>query len=570
MKRAMMLVLAILLLTAAVFAGGGRQGASASGAGSQQALGKIVNGIFRYDNTVDVTAALNYYPAYMVGDPTDMWFFHWVRDKMNINFKVTPIAFEAHAMQSNLIFASGNVPDCLLTWIDLQPRSKQAILGDVEGQLYAWNHFINPDVMPNLWKAYTEEFPNLVDILGSGKGNLYGFPRMTLVDWGLSGTRPNWYRKDWFEAVGYTKPPSTVDELYDVLTKIKQQDPGKVGRNLVPYGAVIEYQGGANYFQPIWNAFGFSAGWYNELVAPHTKTGMPVFCPMEDAYFGYLQFMNKLHREGLVLPEIFTIDDQTFDAMKNNGYFALSSGSSGAAVIPAPDIAGDGWKNWGIMPALTSQYSSVAISPGDYPVSMSYLMLITKAATDLRAEALARVMDIGYNRDINYLFYYGPQKGVDPGYGKVEGWSSESGNINVDIILNDVGEGKQFANSNQYYYSVAPFGRNGATFDRRTDGSEESSWDLNTWLGYQREQIASYNRRYYTPNPQYRPIPTELEDRLGDLRIGLNDYVKSETAKFVVGTRPLTQAEFDRFKADLVRMGANEYLKPYLDAYVKP
>ena len=111
---------------------------------------------------------------------------------------------------------------------------------------------------------------------------------------------------------------------------------------------------------------------------------------------------------------------------------------------------------------------------------------------------------------------------------------------------------------------------NSAMFDRRSDGSENNNLDLNTWGDYNRYQTVNVANAHYVQMPQYKPFPSSITNKLSDMHIGMTDYMKIETGKFIVGDRPCTQAEFDRFKADLTRMGAPEYLMLYKERYIKP
>ena len=52
---------------------------------------------------------------------------------------------------------------------------------------------------------------------------------------------------------------------------------------------------------------------------------------------------------------------------------------------------------------------------------------------------------------------------------------------------------------------------------------------------------------------------------MADLSTVINDHVTAETAKFIVGTRPLE--ELDAYFAELKNLGIEEYIQIYRDAY---
>ena len=74
-----------------------------------------------------------------------------------------------------------------------------------------------------------------------------------------------------------------------------------------------------------------------------------------------------------------------------------------------------------------------------------------------------------------------------------------------------------------------------------------------------------YCYQIYTAQNQYLvdPLPMpymtgEQSIRYTDLRTVINDYAKAETAKFVVGQRPIE--ELDQFFEELKGMNSEEYL----------
>ena len=65
-------------------------------------------------------------------------------------------------------------------------------------------------------------------------------------------------------------------------------------------------------------------------------------------------------------------------------------------------------------------------------------------------------------------------------------------------------------------------------------------------------------------------LPTvflSVEDtaRASDLSTVISDYVKAETAKFIVGTRSLD--EFDAYQEELKALNIEEYIELYREAY---
>ena len=60
-------------------------------------------------------------------------------------------------------------------------------------------------------------------------------------------------------------------------------------------------------------------------------------------------------------------------------------------------------------------------------------------------------------------------------------------------------------------------------------------------------------------------LSAEESQRVADLSTVINDYVTSETAKFIVGARPLD--ELDAYFAELKDLGIEEYIDIYTNAW---
>ena len=60
-------------------------------------------------------------------------------------------------------------------------------------------------------------------------------------------------------------------------------------------------------------------------------------------------------------------------------------------------------------------------------------------------------------------------------------------------------------------------------------------------------------------------LTAEQNQRVADLSTVINDYVTAESAKFIVGTRPLS--ELDAYFEELKSLGIEEYIAIYQEAY---
>lgn len=145
---------------------------------------------------------------------------------------------------------------------------------------------------------YLSEYPNLSQIdknvLSSltVNGMIVGIPKNREIGrYGLS------YRTDWAEAVGITKTPTTIDEVYDMMYKFTYNDPDGNGVQDTYGMEMTKYTGPWDIIQT-W--FGVGNGWVEkggDLVPVHET----------DEYKQALDWMRKIYADGLVRSDWATV-----------------------------------------------------------------------------------------------------------------------------------------------------------------------------------------------------------------------------------------------------------------------
>lgn len=191
----------------------------------------------------------------------------------------------------NLMLASGDIPDIVFTQDELQFMKY-----GMDGAFVALDeHF---DKMPNFSK-FLEENPTVRKNLTAVDGHIYYLPFCP------SGkTAQGWFvREDWMEKLGLENP-TNAEELYNVLTAFKTQDPNGNGKaDEVPFFGTA-----ANKlvdFFPLWGA---RQGWY--LDGDEIKFG-----PMQPEYKEAMTNIIKWYNEGLFDKEIITATSSPRDRM---------------------------------------------------------------------------------------------------------------------------------------------------------------------------------------------------------------------------------------------------------------
>ncbi len=561
MKKALSFALVLaMLLSVSAFAAG---------------EGSVVDGYWKYDEPVTISVIYNVPSSCALNDMNDLWIFEWARRTMNINFNVIEgVPSDGVSAKIPLIFAANDLPDALMRMFEDSDRMIK--YGDYEGMLRPINDLITEELTPHLYKIFKEDRPEVWTFPWSTpEGNLYYFPaiqnntenNITLTHQGI------WYNREWFEAVGYAEPPTTLDEFLDCLRKIKAEDPGNVGEDLIPcawYDESEKY----NPDQVILNALGlYIGGAYNLDGYVKNADGSYSFtCPIyNDLYFEYLKYVNTLYSEELIDTNLFTNDLTQFGAMCSAQQVACFCENEAYLYV------GDDQFKWDLLEPLTSEFNTEKFNVGgsgslgsEPTLRRSAMMILTADCPDLQAEAAARFMDTAYgyegpDNEKRYIFWYGPQAGVDDTYGMTEGWYFDENN---NRIVPEVKNGK-YASDESYRFSVTT-NVNNEYMDRRTDGSEYEPgqmYDVATTQGYAHWQ----QRLHFDPFLKYSQLTLAYDEDTAldqsSMKSTIEAFYKNECAKFITGQRPLTQEEWAAYKQELESYGILDYIENAENAF---
>ncbi len=509
---------------------------------------------YRYDETVTYTAYVQYDTSY-VDDPQMNWLFAWALDKMNIKFEVTGVTKEAFSETNSVMFSSQELPDVLFNW-NIDSRRKLAVYGDEEGFLLPYNELISEDVTPNLYKIFTE-LPSITKKTSQLSGNIYMLP-VVYAD-SKTNVNPN-YQPYWINtadlaAAGIDEVPRDLDSFLDALRTLKAADPNGYGEDYHPLGGNVWDMITAT---PLLNSFGFSVMGHWERIATmhgdYTENDI-VAVPVHDNYYEYLNYMHTLYEEGLIDPDFYTIDSNQLNAKLAAGQYSVIPVYYLYTYLP------DSFSDWEIMVPMTSEYQETPMQTYSGDGDGNYYMFITKACKD--PEPLMRFIDLAYDPDYKYLFFDGPQAGVDDTYGLTEGWTyAEDGTKTYLDILSGARSDKWAVVQN-----ISPFGVTGNYFDRRTDGSEVAKFDINTGAGHSYLNIIEKIDPYRSVGYPGVLFDTETQQRINDLESVIGNYVDTESAKFITGARELNKEEWESYKADLDALGMQEYFALQLEAF---
>jgi len=204
----------------------------------------------------------------------------------NVKLDIQPTPDGDYQNKLNIVLSSGSAPD-LVSYVEHQVYMKFA----QTGVLLPISDYM--DKLPNL-KAKLDKY-NISEELDNWTlkdGKLYGLPFM--FESAMYNTAPV-IRVDLLKKYNL-QTPKTMDELYTVLKKLKEEDPKSYPMaNLNGALGLINLSGAAWGIGPAYNGFLFNSD-KNEFEYAYTS----------DNYKQYVTFLSRLMKEGLADPEIFT------------------------------------------------------------------------------------------------------------------------------------------------------------------------------------------------------------------------------------------------------------------------
>lgn len=299
---------------------------------------------------------------------------------------------------------------------------------------------------PNLCKAL-DEMDAWSNVLDPETGAMYSVPELNSA---LSARmHPKmFFNKKMLEAVG-GNVPTTTDELYELLVKVRDADANGNGDANDEIG--VTSNGLSNVLRAFTGAFGLNNRGREDLSvdadpSDPTKIRFVYTC---DSYRQYLAYVAKLYQEGLIDPELFELSTAKMVAKGSQDMiFCLSYINCQAASVNADDYVGlevalkgpNGDQQWNNMNKGVG-LGAFAISPTckDPATLVRWIDSFYHAAAfrrSLRADAHGRrgqYADSGVGRQPGAL--YDQRDGV-PAYVRLVGRLAERG-LGVDHLYGD-------------------------------------------------------------------------------------------------------------------------------------
>ncbi|WP_307327281.1 extracellular solute-binding protein [Evansella vedderi] len=453
--------------------------------------------------------------------------------KSNIKVNWETVTTEVLAERRNLKLASGDYPEIMFA--SALSRTDLAQYGN-QGTFIALNELI--DLYAPNFKKIMEEYPIVEKGITMPDGNIYGFPAIFDPDFkGLHIGTP-WINKEWLENLELEEP-KTLEELYEVLTAFKEQDPNGSGKDdVIPWGGV-SINGVINYLR---GAFELNnRGVANLHIDQDPQTGNVRFIPTTDNYKQLLEYVNKLYSEGLIDQEIFTIAYHEFTSKGTQGIYGVING-----IDPGTLMNLEGYVGLPVLEGINGKRLNTAIGS---PLGNIGMFVITDKAKN--PEAMVRWIDYFYGDEGAKNFFLGFEgityiETEDGVYEYTEEITNNPDGLNLDQAIS-----QYLTWPGGFYPGIVK-----EQYFKGAEGNEASR--------ARAEKAEPYTLDMNEVWPVFN-FTLEEHEELTVIQNDINTYVEESTAEFVTGRRSFS--DWDNYVNQLERMGLNRYLEIIQAAY---
>lgn len=281
----------------------------------------------------------------------------------------------------NLVLTRTELPDIILN----QFTNAQELLDD--GVIIPLNEYLE-DWAPNLNK-YLNENPEMKKAISTDDGVIYMFPWLREDTW-LCTFRGLAIRKDWLEEQNLSAP-TNLEELDNIAHVFKEE-----------YGAYFSTVPGWLYDGGISTAFDT----WEEYFRDDSQTVH--FGPAEEGWREYMQFMNKWYEDGILDPDIASVDGTVLQTKVLNDEvgIAYTSGNNVNNWMNSLAEMGSDAEWTGILNPVKETGGTTMLSQMDQPVT-GRGAAITSSCKDI--ELAMRVLDYAYSEEGFMYYNYGTE-----------------------------------------------------------------------------------------------------------------------------------------------------------------
>ena len=475
---------------------------------------------------------------------------------VDIQFEVYPETDYNEKINTMIMAGGAELPDVLF----VTPTDAQLLNWIGSDCIIPLTEYYNdPEISKHIHEDYDLLGVDFSKMMIQYDGEIYAIPTFN-QSYGNEYPHKAFYNMKWLEALE-TTAPTTPDELYDLLVKVKNTDLNGNGKNdeIGMVGNMIAAYYG--WFSYIMNAFVYSDN-SPEFFAVEDGTVYASFAT--EAWKEGLKFMRKLFAEELIPKEVLTQDDTQFLAMLNSEecttmmFFYTSPSRVNTALA---------WRNdFEAVPPLINQKTGkpqTAFRPSS-PSNGAFF--ITKNCK--YPELAFKIGDLIVSEYYSIMTRWG-QEGVDwdyaenvPDADKYVAWAD-----GFDKLLLAYDDAKFWSSGeiqNRTFLQRGPYIRRyGVANGRMKDPATSSEFDLHINAGDNLYQIEAYRPEELLLKLVYSE---EEMETVADVLPTLKQFRDEWTANVLAGNTDI-DADWDNYLNELNNIGLEELINVYQTVY---
>lgn len=411
----------------------------------------------------------------------------------------------------NLLMASGEFPDIVrFDWLRF-PGGPQKAIDDEH--IIALNEAIEK-YAPN-FKKELESDPELARHLKTDTGEYYSFPMIRMDD-SLVVFKGLFLREDWLRDVSLPVP-ETIDEWYITLKAFKEKKGAKApltdsNRGIIPDGTFS-------------GAFGVINDFY-------VDNGVVKYGPMEDNFKDYIATMAKWYKEGLIDPDVATVDRRLSRTKILNGESGAMQGLLGGdmgAILTSTQERKDGFSLTGAPYPVLKKGDKPMFGQREHKVSDGEGVAISTNCNNIGAAV--RFLDWGYSEEGKLLYNFGIE---GESYNMVDGYPK--------YVKTDDG-----SLPSEYLRINGPGLNDPRYFEQNIDTPAQQK-ALEMWVN---TDAAKYKL------PAVTPLTTEASD-FANIMSEVKTYSEEMFLRFLFGNEPIEK--FDDYTRQIKALGIEKAL----------
>lgn len=297
------------------------------------------------------------------GDLNEMVILKQFAEDSNVTIQFQNIPESDISTQLSLLLASGEVPDVLFKMaVSGTDQAKYA----EEGMFVALSDY--PELTPNL-NRWFEEYPTAKDAVTKADGKVYAGPYILAGDAIRMGIKI-WFNTDVMEKIGWEAAPTTTEELHQFLLDCKALDYNENGQ---ADEIALTSSDVGNLESTLAGSFGLYNRGSSHSNVYVDDDGVMQYAWNSERYRKLLSYLHDLYADGLIDPDIFTMDFAQLIAKASTGralnYIFVNNSPVSNTVyeqytlgFKEPFEGPDGYKYYGV-------YSLPASTDGNYLVT---------------------------------------------------------------------------------------------------------------------------------------------------------------------------------------------------------